>query len=252
MLYGNISPDCRTALMLYDMETGEKQQLLACPQNAAYPRLKQDPKGRLVNLKDASRPDEYLGLNVFEQKDGLWAADTFAFSQPSALVRPQYMDIGSTGMGIMLQSVFFNGKSIMLPGRFLTDDTFTGYDELLIIEGMDTKKATVLPLSALGDGSELAAKIAGGEVLQCLNIRLSPDGRYALLLTTDGKAYGFMMMDLATLTLQKVQSPPGAASMRAGNGLPQSGAYLSGYNWFEGSKVAVLTEDGLKLYEFIY
>jgi hypothetical protein len=250
MLYGNINPDCRTALMRYDMETGEKLQLLACPQNTAYPRLELDPRGRLVNLTDTAQPEEFLGLNVFEQKDSVWAANAFPFSMPSANVRPQYMDIGSAGLGIMLQTVFVSGRSIMLPGRFLTDDAFTGYNELLLIEGMDAANAAVLPLSALGDGSELATKIASGEVLQCLNMKLSPDGRYALLLTTDGKTYSFMMMDLATLTLQKVQSPPEAASMRAGNGLPPSGAYLSGYNWFEGNKVVILTDDGLKLFEF--
>lgn len=244
--------DSRTALMRYDMETDEKQQLLACPQNAAYPKLELDNRGRLINLTDANRPNEFLGLNVFEQKDGVWAAGSFAFSQPSACVRPQYMDIGNAGMGIMLQTVFYSGKNIMLPGRFLTDDKLTGYDELLLIYGMDAAKATVLPLSAYGDGSELAGKIVSGEVLQCLNIKLSPDGRYALLLTTDGKAYGLMMMDLALLTLKKVQSPPFAASMRAGNGLPPSGAYLSGYNWFEGNKVVILTDDGLKLFEFAY
>ncbi len=252
ILYGNINPDSRTTLMRYDMETGEKQQLLACPQNAAYPKLKLDSRGRPVNLTDANRPDEFLGLNVFEQIDGVWAANAFSFSQPSANVRPQYMDIGNAGMGIVLQTIFFNGKNVMLPGRFLTDDKFTGYDDLLLIGGKDASKATVLPLSAYGDGSELAAKISSGEVLQCLNIKLSPDGRYALLLTTDGNAYSFMMMELATLSLKKVQSSPGAASMRGGNGIGPSNAYSSGYNWFEGNKVVILTEEGLKLYEFAY
>jgi hypothetical protein len=252
MLYGNINPDCRVTLMRYDMETGEKQQLLKCPQNTAYPKLAQDSRGRLIDLTDATRPDEFLGLNVFEQKDGVWTAKAFAFSQPSMNVRPQYMDIGSAGMGIMLQTVIFNGKIITLPGCFFTDDTLTGYDELLLIEGMDAAKATILSLSAYGDGSELAAKISSGEVLQCLNIKLSPDGRYALLLTMDGNAYSFMMMDLKTLALKKVQSPQGAASMRAGYGIGPSNAYPSGYNWFDGNKLVILTEEGLKLYEFAY
>ena len=252
MLYGNINPDCRTALMRYDMETGEKQQLLACPQNTAYPRLELDSKGRLVDLTDTTQPNEFLGLNVFEQKDGVWTAAALPFSQPSMIVRPQYMDIGNAGMGIMLQTTFCNGRTGMLPGRFLTDDAFTGYDELLLIEGFDAQHATVLPLSAYGDGSELAAKISSGEILQCLNIKLSPNGSFALLLATDGKTYSFMMMDLATLALKKVQSPPGCASVRAGSGLPQSNAYPSGYNWFEGNKLVILTGDGLKLYEFLY
>jgi hypothetical protein len=252
MLYGNMNPDSRTTLMRYDMETGEKQQLLACPQNTAYPRLELDSRGRLVNITDALQPNEFLGLNAFEQKDGVWSAKSFAFSQPSAYIRPQYMDIGNDGKGIMLQTVFFNGNNIMLPGRFLTDDTFTGYDELLLIEGFDAQKAAVLPLSAYGDGSELAGKISSGDVLQCLNIKLSPDGRYALLLTSDHNTFSFMMLDLASLTLKKVQSPPGAACAYAGYGLPQSNAYPAGYNWFEGNKVVILTGDGLKMYEFAY
>jgi len=142
--------------------------------------------------------------------------------------------------------------SLVIDLRYATDDNFTGYDELLPIKGLDSPQATILSLSAYGDGSELAGKIDRGEVLQYLNIKLSPDGHYALLLVTDKKTYSFLMMDMETLTLRSVQSPPGTASMRAGNGVPPSNAYPSGYNWFEGNKVVILTEDGLKLYEFAY
>jgi hypothetical protein len=252
MLYGNINPDSRVALMRYDMETGEKQQLLACPQNTAYPKLAQDSRGRLINLTDTTQPDEFLGLNVFEQKDGVWTAKAFAFSQPSMNVRPQYMDIGSAGFGILLQNVIYNGLVGTLPGRFLADDSFTGYDELLLITSMDASAATAMPLSAYGDGIEFNEKIGRGEVLQCANIKLSPDGHYALLLIWDRKTCAFMMMDLETLELKKVQSPPGAASLCGGYGIGPSNAYPSGYNWFDGNKLVILTEEGLKLYEFAY
>ncbi len=251
-VYGRVFPDSLVSLMRYDMETGEKQRLLACPQNAAYPRLAKDSSGRLINLTDANRADEFLGLNVFEQNNGLWKVNAFAFSQPSANVRPLYMDIGSADMGVMLQTVIFDGRPSMLPGRFHADRSFTGHDELLLIDGFDAPKATVLPLNAYGDGSELAGRILNGDVLQCLNIKLSPDGHYALLLVTDRQTYSFLMMDMETLALKIVQTPPGAASMRAGNGIGPSNAYPSGYNWFEGNKVVILTGEDLKLYEFVY
>ncbi len=252
MLYGNIYPDSRVSLMCYDMETGEKQRLLACPMDTAYPRLVTDTRGRLINLTDARRADEFLGLNVFEQKDGVWTANAFAFSQPLACVRPQYMDIGNADFGILLQNVIYNGLVGTLPGRFLADESFTGYDELLLITSTDATAATVMPLSAYGDGIEFNEKISRGEVLQCANIKLSPDGHYALLLLWDRKTCAFMMMDLETLELKKVQSPPGAASLCGGNGIPQSSAYPSGYSWFEGNKLVILTGEGLKLYEFAY
>lgn len=137
-------------------------------------------------------------------------------------------------------------------GRFFTDSSLTGYDELLLIEGFDAPKATILPLLAYGDCSELAQKTENGKALLCLNIKLSPDGRYAMILVTDKKSYSFLMMDMATLELKKVESPLGTASLSAGRGNPMSNAYPSGYSWFEGNKLIILTEDGLKLFELAY
>jgi len=114
MLYGSTYPDSRVSLMCYDMETGEKQRLLACPQLAAYPGLKMDSKRRLVNLIDSIRANEFLGLSTFEQKDGVWTSNAYAFSQPVSSVRPQYMDIGSADIGVMLHILRYQDKGYMI------------------------------------------------------------------------------------------------------------------------------------------
>jgi hypothetical protein len=253
-IYGQFAPDINIMLMRYDMETGEKKQLYACPKSAAFPKLKLDPKGRLVYLTNNVNPNFPLGINILEQKDDTWTSNTFEFSQPGYLIRPKFLDLGSSGIGILLQwlQVASLGRQFSLPGRFLTDDGFTGYNDLLLIEGLDAKEAIQMPLSECGDGRALADRILKGEVLQCLNIQLSPDGYYALLLVTDGKAYNFMVMDLNTLAICKVDTPKGMASRQALCGDKPNNVYPSGVGWFEGNKVVILTEEGLKLYEFAY
>ena len=253
-LFGNAYEDARVSLMCYDMQTGEKQRLLPCLHNAAYPKLQRDSRGRLINLTDATKANEILGLNVYEKQNGSWTSRAYALSRPSAAIRPLYMEIGSADMGVMLHMLRIRDQGIALPGRFFADDNLTGYDELLLIEGEDATQAAVLPLSGYGDGSTLAEKILSGEVLQCLNAKLSPDGRYALLLMMNSKerAFCFLMMDMETLALRLVQTPAGVASLCGANSVPQSAPYPCGYSWFAGNKVVILTEDGLKQYEFAY
>ena len=252
MLWGSLYEDSRISLMRYDMQTGMKQRLLACPHFAAYPKLQLDSAGRLFNLLDNTKANEPLGLSVYQQEDGNWVSTAYTFSKPMAAIRPMYMEIGSADMGVMLHNLSFQGKSSMAVGRFFADGSLTGYDELLLIEGFDAPRASILPLPAYGDGSELGKKTENGRVLLCLNIQLSPDGRYAMILATDRKSNRFLMMDMATLELKKVESPSGTASLSAGRSNPMSMAYPCGYNWFEGNKLIILTEDGLKLYEFAF
>ena len=255
MLYGSAYDDSRVSLMRYDMQTNEKQRLLACPRMAAYPKLQRDSKGRLVNLLSPLRANEFSGLSIFEEKDGKWSIAAFEIMLPAGAVHPTYMEIGSLDMGVMLHTVRFSEKvTCTLAGRFFADDSLTGYDELLLIEDEDAQRASVLPFSAYGDGSGLAEKITRGELLQCLNIKLSPDGHYALLLMMNApkRTFSFLMMDMETLALRPVQAPAGAASMYGGGSLPFSVSYPAGFGWFAGNKLVLHTEDGLKLYEFVY
>ena len=246
MLYGPMGQDSPNTLMRYDMETGEKEQLYTGTVRSAYPRLQWAPGGQLVNLMDALKADEALGLNIFGEKGGAWTASSLAFSQPLAIARPTYLETGPAGLGVLLQSVVT--ASLQLPARFDMNAGFAGYDELLLIESLDAPSAAALPLSAAsyGDGGELAEKIPKGKVLPCANITLSPDGHYALLLVlSDSQTCGILMMDLKTLALRQVKLPAGAAPVHPYR-------TPSGFGWYDGNKVVIPATDGLRLYEFAY
>lgn len=253
-LYGGAYEDTRASLMRYDMQTGEKQRILPCFHNAAYPKLQRDSKGRLIHMMDTIRADESLGLSVYTQQSGIWTYRTYTFSMPSAVIRPTYMEVGSADIGIMLHTLLPNydqNRVFSAFGRFIADDSFTGYDELLLIEDEDAAQATVLPLSDYQDGRALAEKITQIDSMQYLNAKLSPDGHYALLLmkTTKESTFCFLVMDMETLALRPVHTPAGTASLLGAN---TSQLYPSGYNWFAGNKIIIMTENGLKQFEFAF
>jgi hypothetical protein len=218
MLYGRIYDDSMVSLMRYDMETGKKERLYACPTLSAYPRLQWTEQGQLVNLLDSLRAQEHMGLNVFEEKNGVWTSSSLLFSQPPIAIRPYFMEVGPAGYGVLLHTIpTTNTKEsglarvLNLPGRFDMNAGFEGYDDLLLIESFDAPSATRLPMA--GDTGKLVEQLSRGGALQCLNIKLSPDGRYALLLMMNDKdEYGFLIMDLETLSLKRVKAPAGAAS----------------------------------------
>ena len=112
MIIGSLYEDSRISLMRYDMETGVKQRLLACPHFAAYPKLQLDSTGRLIHLLDNTKANEPLGLSVYEQKDGNWVSTAYTLSKPMAAIRPMYMEIGSADMGVMLHNLRFQDKKL--------------------------------------------------------------------------------------------------------------------------------------------
>lgn len=253
MVSGPVNEDTRVSLMCYDMETGRKQRLLACQNWCAYPRLQWDGNGNLLNLTDTTRTSDPLGLNVFTQRDGAWSEKSYALLQPTRIAYPTYFEAGPAGFCVLLDRILpaNKGNSVTMAGLVRLEKGYPGLGEILLIDSPDAPYATRLSLLNYGDGSILDGRLAEGKLWICLNIKLSPDGRYALLLVWDRKEAVFLMMDVETLALRRVKAPEGAASLRGTYGGAPSAQYPSGYNWFAGNRLVVLTEAGLKCYAFV-
>ncbi len=254
VLYGSAYGDAPVSLMCYDVETGQKQRLLACQKRSAYPMLQMGGSGSLMNLADSPNASEPLGLNVYTQRDGVWSMKTYALPQTSRIAYPIYFDAGPAGFGVLLDRILpaNQGKSVTMAGQVRLEDGYPGLGEFLLIDSPDAPYATRISLLSYGDGSLLDGRLAEGTLWQCLNIKLSPDGRYALLLVGNSGEFAFLMMDMETLALRRVTAPDGLASTAAVYNVPVSNAYPSGFNWFLGNKLVFNGTDGLKLCEFAY
>ena len=257
MLLGQASADDedRVSLMRYDMETGEKAKLYGeSLLDATFPKLQTDAQGRLWRLRNyIASSDEYSGLNLYQADGEVWTTTTYSLSQPAKAIRPFYMEIaGDTGVMLAYIDSLNQSDQYTLPMRFFPEETPEHFDEVLLISGFDATRAEALCLSDEGSMDTLAAFDSEGG-LKCVNIKLSPDGRYALLLMKGGaREYGYMMMDTQTLALCRVDAPDQATTIYAMlNGL-SSNPYPPGFNWFSGNTFVISTESGPALFALDY
>ena len=251
-VYGPLSADDGDILSLlrYNMETGEKEKLYGSRMDIAFPKMQIDSQGRIWAIRNyLQSSDEYAGLNLYQANEGAWTKSTFSLSLPAKAVRPYYMEIvNDTGVALAYIDSLNKSDQYSLPMRFFLAEAPEQFDELLLISSFDDTEASVLRLSddSIEDTLEAFYRSDG---LKCLNIRLSPNGQYAMLLMRDAyREYGYLMLDVHTLALSRVNAPDGHASPFAGLDYAGSKSYPAGFNWYSGNRFVLNTESGPALY----
>ena len=236
------------SLVRYDMETGKKQKLCGSEMIVGMPRLQADAQGRLWNLITPHSSAENGGLNLYAEADGQWTITQYTLPQPCAVMYPVSMELSADGTGLCLvQLNQSQNMNVQLPGIFRVTETGAAYQGLLTFDSLLAKEAQLLPFENYVNPDMAAAIFREGKP-RCLNAKLSPDGSHALLLVTDGKEYAFLLLDMQTFALCRVQTPNGTASpYGAWNGASKQ--YAAGYTWVSGNRIAISTETGVRLFE---
>ena len=161
---------------------------------------------------------------------------------------PVSMELSADGTGLCLvQLNRSENGGVQLPAVFRVSETGAQYQGLLMIDSMEAQEAQLVPLENYVNPDMAAAILREGKP-RCLNAKLSPDGRHALLLVTNGREYAFLLLDMQTFELCRVQTPNGTVSpYGAWNGADKQ--YAAGYTWASGNRIAVSTETGVRLFE---
>ncbi len=222
--YGN-SFSSRTTLLRYDLETGETQALAGLEMNG-YPALSMLRDGRMLSISDTNQRDKFQGLAVMSPDGGLkttpmpvplraWYANRTYYSAESGwlLVRGRTQGSAST-MLTAIQRVQPDSD----PARGLNAAWALNWDDG-VMDPLDLTKLD--PENSVLDEEDLSELLAVYAVL--LDVKLSPDGRYAAMLAVkgnDAQVYIARLEDMALLPAGDIEVATSVLVGAANGGAP--------------------------------
>lgn len=190
MIYGTTS-EYRTALYRYDLETSETEFCHSGSSSTYYPALSETRSGNFIILLDAISLDEAPGVYTISFQNGSWSGSAHRFDLPR-----QYWQCSRLLYSANSGYAVVNGHSADLSVyAFQCFDPDRGFQDGEKYYAVSKENDQIVTLSAdeiraLVDANENASKLDGVRVLpfsspyhQIHTLRMSPDGRYALLLT---------------------------------------------------------------------
>lgn len=254
VLYGQIH-EYPVSLMRYDMKTGESVLCYNGPEFAAYPNLRFDHMGRLINIKDTRKSDDMSGLNVYTLSPSGWVNAGITSTVPMALGYPKWLDYSSAnhhGLLVRVNRVY----GLNLVSVFSMVDNGEGLNQLLTIDSLDANKAFLVDMTEdhiMAQVEQLPATegaIASyrHKGVRICNAQLSPDGKYAIILADEDDNYRLLLLNMDDLSLRPIECDIGL-SLSASFDTALSARYPQGINWVSGTKIIMNTDDGIKLIE---
>ena len=215
----------RTMLLRYDLETFEVQPLAGLETNG-YPALSMLRDGRMLTISDTMQRDKFQGLAVMSPEGGLeitpmpvplraWYANRTYYSAKSGwmLVRGRTQGSAST-MLTAIQRVQPDSD----PARELNAAWALNWDEG-VMDPLDLTKLD--PESSALDEDDLIEALAPYAIL--LDVKLSPDGRYAAMLAVkdnEAQVYVARLKDMALLPAGDIEVDTSVLVGAASGGAP--------------------------------
>ena len=215
----------RTMLLRYDLETFEVQPLAGLETNG-YPALSMLRDGRMLTISDTMQRDKFQGLAVMSPEGGLeitpmpvplraWYANRTYYSAKSGwlLVRGRTQGSAST-MLTAIQRVQPDSD----PARELNAAWALNWDEG-VMDPLDLTKLD--PESSALDEDDLIEALAPYAIL--LDVKLSPDGRYAAMLAVkdnEAQVYIARLKDMALLPAGDIEVDTSVLVGAASGGAP--------------------------------
>ena len=215
----------RTMLLRYDLETFEVQPLAGLETNG-YPALSMLRDGRMLTISDTMQRDKFQGLAVMSPEGGLeitpmpvplraWYANRTYYSAESGwlLVRGRTQGSASTLL-TAIQRVQPDGD----PAKGLNAAWALNWDDG-VMDPLDLTKLD--PKNSVLDEEDLSELLAPYAVL--LDVKLSPDGRYAAMLAVkgnDAQVYIARLEDMALLPAGNVEVATSVLAGSVNGGVP--------------------------------
>ena len=224
LIYGS-GYSTRTTLLRYDLETGDMQPLTGLETNG-YPALSMLRDGRMLSISDTPRQDKFQGLARMSPDGGLeitpmpvplraWYANRTYYSAKSGwlLVRGRTQNSAST-MLTAIQRV----QPDIDPAKGLNAAWAVNWAEC-VMDPLDLTKLD--PENSVLDESDLSELLAAYAII--LDVKLSPDGRYAAMVAVKGneaQVYIARLKDMALLPAGDIEVETSALVGAANGGVP--------------------------------
>ena len=243
--YGALGENVRCGIKRYNIASGEAE--LICGVENMYvdrPGIFMTGSGEIRGMTDVVKMEEAAGAIVFAQKDGAWdyTVNQFGFTlEYGSPVRYLYSETGNVEMA-------FIGSTA---GYFMVVNTDA--------QGAPGQmKALMLP--AEGNQAELIevnAALMDTMVqpgwLNVVNACLSPDGRFALVMTNTREQPGLYVVDLQTLGFVPAEMPAEFAGMSKMLAAATAGRQSGGVviDWLEDGSILIPAGSASGAYKLI-
>lgn len=256
MVYGKADAT-RNSLYRYNMATGENERL-AGYDGTCYPGgMFMTKEGAVFHLDQQPIMDTPAYATLYSEFMGTWLAQVAPFGVPMRYLTPSRILFSrEAGQGMILSrsQAIMNGSYSFIT-TFNAGEMITGLDSILLIpkganqavrkNAAETFNAMKPLDNRLSDSSAPVKYDLSMENESVFNVALSPDGKYALVLSgmTILEAR-LSLMDMETLSLTPVSVPEGVVSMNAGFNTPMGRYFPAGMQWFTDDLVVFCTEEG--------
>ena len=205
----------RTAVYRYDMETRSVSRLACANDMNYYPDLCETAGGMFIILRDAGARNPYSGITMFKPAAGGWFSEEKSFdldqsvwSARSLLCSP------ASGYAVVWGTSRLTKGSCVLK-CFRPDEGFAGMDTYYFIH----PDGSITGVTADGFMDMLKDAENGAEpaCLDISRIRLSPDGRYALVFGGNKAGSSLLLIrleDMAAVPVTGAEPVTAAVSLR--------------------------------------
>lgn len=251
MLYGNPTGFAyKTSLYRYNLETSETEFCYSGSDFTYYPSLTETPQGQFLLLRDEINFSESAGLFVISQENDTWFSHEYTFDSP--IFRYNRL-LSSPNSGYVLLPAYATSSSYVYQCTFQciqSTSDFNGLNQYIVIASesnelqvLDADEITNHLRSWQDNGSSDNTYLFHN----ILQINISPDGYYALLLTRDlrTRSSHLFLMDLDNLQIKEIKGLD-PSTICVGS---QASKYQPVIEW-NSDILLIYTTDGIEAYTF--
>lgn len=194
VIMGNVN-NARFCLMQYDLTTLNATLLYSWEDMTYWPHLIRLADNSFLLLKDTNRQLDFTGLmHITRTADG-YAHTITDFTQPMFCFYPRSMQYNASDGHALIFSSSNQGSSVYSSLLYLhPDEGITAPEQYWGVSSLDAAQITVLTQDQLHAPSNVVIRA----------MRLSPDGKRALLLCSEGSVFALRLLTLSDGALTPV------------------------------------------------
>ena len=208
ILYGNTTED-RNALYRYDLENGKTELCCSIPWFAYFPQLSETEMGSFLVVEDNPNMSQTAGIIEISREDGAWKAERHPFSLETRFWYVRRI-LCSRSSGYAFCVGDYAARQFNLAFMVVRPDAgYAGLNEYHALPG-DAQTAVSFTQDEYTAAMQQYLDEADGKISVLYEsiqaAALSPDGYYALLLTTGAEGERHLrLLQLETLEYREVQ-----------------------------------------------
>lgn len=248
LVYATLAQD-RTPLYRYELATGDTQLCYSGYDMLYYPDMAELKDGGMMLLLDTIRKDEPSGLVILREGNIRWTASEQFFGAETGVWYPQRMLYAyktgwavATGRTAMQQT---KSNRMLFLQCFKPEEKFAGLGEFIGFDSKTYEAVTVTAEDVRALAEDESPSMSPWCDIAC--IRLSPDGRYALVMLASPWKPADVALCLLRLEDKAVREISGVEP--GANVLKMSNQYPPMAEW-NGDTLLLFSEDGPVMYWF--